>query len=131
MPFRFRFNRTMSHLRRYRHIMAVMVKYGLYDVAEGIGIRLRRLTAQVEFSAYTGLSVPKEAVYQENDENVVKTYIFLLPGLQAEKVYVDILSESGDSYIVKNGTENGTALREGSTIIVQGKDLFDGKVVGR
>jgi ubiquinone biosynthesis protein len=33
----------MEHLRRYRHIMAVVVKYGLDDLAEGVGIRLRRL----------------------------------------------------------------------------------------
>ncbi len=89
---------------------------------------LRKLTAQIEFSSYTGLSIPKEAVYRENGD---KTYIYLLTGLQAEKVSVDILSENGSSYIVKDGTENGTVLREGSEIIVKAKDLHDRKVVAR
>lgn len=89
---------------------------------------LRRLTADIEFSALTGLLVPKEAVYLESDG---RTYIFLHTGLQCEQVYVDILSENGDDYIVKDGTENNTVLRSGSDVIIKGKDLYDGKVVGR
>lgn len=89
---------------------------------------LRRLTAQVLFNSYTGLLVPKEAVYQENGG---KSYIYLLKGLQAEKVAVTILCKNGDSYVVQDGAENGTVLREGSEIIVKAKDLYDGKVVER
>jgi hypothetical protein len=89
---------------------------------------LRTLTAQVEFNALSGLLVPKEAVYTEPGG---KTYIYLLTVLQAEKVYVEILSQTGDHYIVRDGAENGTALREGKEIIVKGEDLYDGKVVER
>ncbi len=89
---------------------------------------LRTLTAQVEFNALSGLLVPKEAVYTEPGG---KTYIYLLTVLQAEKVYVEILSQTGDNYIVRDGAENGTALREGKEIIVKGEDLYDGKVVER
>ncbi len=38
-----RFIRTVDHLRRYRHIMAVLMKYGLDELAEALGLRLRRL----------------------------------------------------------------------------------------
>ena len=89
---------------------------------------LRRLTGQVLFNTYSGLLVPKEAVCQEEDG---KAYIYLLTALQAEKVYVTILCENGDSYVVEDGTISGTVLREGSEIIVKAKDLFDGKVVNR
>jgi len=38
-----RFVRTVDHLRRYRHIMAVLMKYGLDELAEALGLRLRWL----------------------------------------------------------------------------------------
>lgn len=49
MPWhRFRFGRTMQHLRRYRHILTVVMKYGLDDLAGGMRHRLRwRLGAGV------------------------------------------------------------------------------------
>ncbi len=92
---------------------------------------LRHLTSQIEFGSLTGLSIPKDAVFHGNHEMRDKTHIYLLTGLQAEKVYVDILSENGDICVVKDGSENGTVLREGSEIIVKANNLYDGKVVGR
>lgn len=91
---------------------------------------LRRLTAQVLFDTYSGLLVPKDAVHREN-EGDDRPYVYLLTGLRAEKVPVTILCEKGDSYIVQDGAENKTVLREGSEIIVTAKDLYDGKVVKR
>ncbi|MGB2823957.1 MAG: AarF/UbiB family protein [Phycisphaerae bacterium] len=44
MPRRFRFYRTVEHVRRYRHIMAVLMKYGFEDVVGSLG---RRLTARL------------------------------------------------------------------------------------
>ncbi|NLT13841.1 MAG: hypothetical protein GXY05_05815 [Clostridiales bacterium] len=107
-------------------VVVFSAKRGISDMTA-----LRRLTAQVEFGSTTGLLIPKEAVYHETAETGNKTYIFLLTGLQAEKVYIDILSEIGENYIVKDGTENGTVLREGSSVIIKANDLYDGKVVGR
>lgn len=107
-------------------VVVFSAKRGMSDMTA-----LRKLTSEIEFNSFTGLSIPKSAVYREKDEGTDKTYIYLLTGLQAEKVYVDIISENGDSYIVKDGTENATVLREGSEIIVKAKDLYDKKVVGR
>ena len=87
---------------------------------------LRSLTAEVEFASYSGLFVPEEAV-NTGDEG--ETSIYLLTGLQAEEVAVEILSPVSGGYIVRDGAENGTVLREGSEIIVAGEDLYDGKVV--
>lgn len=92
---------------------------------------LRRLTAQVLFNTYSGLLVPKDAVHYETGEGDDRPYVYLLTGLRAEKVPITILCEKGDSYIVQDGAENKTALREGSEIIVTAKDLYDGKVVKR
>lgn len=89
---------------------------------------LRTLSSEIVFDSHTGLLVPKEAVHQENGG---KPYIYLLTGLQAEKVDVEIWREQGDCYLVKDGTVSGTVLREGSVIIVKAKDLKDKKVVLR
>jgi ubiquinone biosynthesis protein len=41
MPFsRFHVGRTMEHLKRYRHIVAVLMKYGLNETADMIRHRL-------------------------------------------------------------------------------------------
>ncbi len=42
MPFgRIHFRRTLKHLRRYRHIMAVLMKYGMVEAAEAVRKRHR------------------------------------------------------------------------------------------
>lgn len=91
---------------------------------------LRSLSSEIVFKSRTrtGLLVPKEAVHQENGG---KPYIYLLTGLQAERVYVELMCEQGDCYLVKDGTVSETVLREGSEIIVKAKDLYDKKVVLR
>ena len=86
----------------------------------------RQLRADVVFDTVSGIRVPKEAIHL--DDGV--TFIYLQTGVRAEKVNVDILHEYGDSYLVRDGAESGTPLRVGSTIIVKGNNLFDGKVVG-
>lgn len=89
---------------------------------------LRKLTAQIKFSSYTGLLVPKEAVHQDEAN---KPYIYLLTGLQAEQVYITILGTSGNNDVVQDGAVGGSVLREGAMIIVEAKDLYKGKVVLR
>lgn len=87
---------------------------------------LRQLTAQIEFNAYTGLTIPKDAVFVDDDG---QPYTYLLTGFQAERVDVEIISELGDTYVVADGAQNGSVIREGSEIIVEAEDLYDGKVV--
>jgi hypothetical protein len=86
----------------------------------------RELTADVIFSTYSGIRVPKEAVRLDEDG---ATCIYILSGLRAELVPVDILYEGDDYYIVQSGSESATSLRVGSEIIVKANDLYDGKVV--
>jgi hypothetical protein len=87
---------------------------------------LRTLTAEIVFDYYSGITVPKKAIHLD-DEN--KTFIYLLTGLQAEQVYVNIMYEDGDNYVVEDGVTSGSVLREGSEIIVKADNLYDGKVV--
>ncbi len=102
-------------------VVVFSAKRNLADTAA-----LRMLTSEVKFTSYSGLYIPEQAIYSDDPDG---SYIYLLTGLQAEKVYVEILCPAQDGYIVRDGAENGTVLREGSDIIVEGEDLYDGKVV--
>jgi len=95
---------------------------GVHEVAP-----LRQLRADIVCGAISGIHVPKEAI-RLDDEG--KTFVYLQTGVRAERVDVEILSEFGESYIVRDGMETGTPLRAGATIIVKANNLFDGKVVG-
>ena len=88
--------------------------------------QLRHMRADVVYGVVTGIRVPREALHL--DDNGV-TFIYLQTGVSAERVDVEILLESGDSYIVRDGLENGTPLRAGSTIIVKANNLYHGKIV--
>jgi len=87
---------------------------------------LRQLSAEIVFGVVPGIRVPKEAIHLDDDG---ATFVYLQTGVRAERVAVDILLEYGDSYLVRDGTETGTPLRAGSTIIVRANNLFDGKIV--
>jgi len=88
--------------------------------------QLRDLRADIVYDTVTGIRVPKEAIHLDEEGT---TYVYLQSGVRAERVSVEILSEAGDSYLVRDGIEAGTPLRAGSTIIVKANNLFDGKIV--
>ena len=94
---------------------------GIHDVTMP-----RQLQAEVIFGYVSGIRVPKEAIHL--DENGV-IHVFLHTGARAERVNVEILAEIDGHYIVRDGAETGSPLRVGSTIIVSGNNLFDGRVV--
>ncbi len=87
----------------------------------------RALTAEVVFESRTGLRIPYEALHDEDGETVV----YIVTGLQAERVPVEVLGEYDGYVLVRDGAETGGHLRQGSELIVRGKDLYDGKVVSR
>ena len=87
---------------------------------------LRQLRGEVIFNVISGIRVPKEAIHLDDYGN---TFMYLQTGVRAERVSVEILIETGDSYLVRDGAQSGTPLRIGSTIIVRANDLFDGKIV--
>ncbi len=82
-------------------------------------ISIRELTGEILFGSSTGIRVPKAAIYSDEDG----TYLYIVSGLQARKVYADIVCEDGDCYLVSG------ELRPGVEIITKAFDLYDGKVV--
>jgi len=87
---------------------------------------LRALSADIVFDMISGIRIPKEAIHLDDDGT---TFVYLQTGARAERVNVEILFDSGDYYLVRDGAETGTPLRAGSTIIVKANNLYHGKVV--
>ena len=80
---------------------------------------LRELSGEIIFSENTGLKVSKSSVYSDEDG----AYIFVISGLQAKKIYIDIICEIDAAYLVEG------ELRAGTEVISKAQGLYDGKVV--
>ena len=101
---------------------------------------LRQQSADVVFSSYAGLRVPKEAVrvmtksgiYQEAPtEAEEESYVgvFVLECSTASWKNIRILHDNGESYVVELDKSSTDNLWPGDEIIVGAKNLYDGKVV--
>ena len=88
--------------------------------------QFRSLRADVVFDVVSGIRVPKEAIHLDDNG---ATFVYLQTGARAERVNVEILHDTGESYLVRDGAETGSPLRAGATIIVKANKLFDGKIV--
>ena len=75
---------------------------------------------------YSGLKVPTSA------RRVVdsKLGVYVLTGMQVKFVEVKVLFTDGDYMICEKQTSDGNVLRLYDEVIVKGKNLYDGKIVG-
>ena len=89
-------------------------------------LALRRQSAELVKTEYTGIRIPKSAV---RVDEAGATFVYTETGLRAERKDIEILYETGEFYIVAINTVDDGALRAGDSVIVSGKDLYDGKVV--
>ena len=87
---------------------------------------LREQSADVVFSSFAGLRVPKEAIRVTDDR---QTGVYILEGRNAVWKYVNILHDNGESYVVELDKSSTDNLWPGDEIIVDARDLYDGKVV--
>ena len=77
-------------------------------------------------SEYSGLKVPRKAL------RVVDSVrgVYVVNGMQVNFVPVNII-HSTDSYIIcEKQTENGNILKLYDSVVVKGKNLYDGKIIG-
>lgn len=89
-------------------------------------LAMREATAEVVYTEYTGIRVPLKAVHMDGDGG---TYVYVITAGQLEAKPVEILYQTGDYCLVARGSESNS-LRAGNEIVVSGKNLTDGKVVG-
>ena len=86
---------------------------------------LRQQSAEVVFASYSGLRVPKSAVRVENGQ----TGVYILEGTLAKWKAITILHDTGESYVVEKDTSSTNNLWPGDELIINAKNLYDGKVV--
>ena len=87
---------------------------------------LRRQTVDLIKDQYTGIRIPKQALrVDENGQNGV----YCLVGIQAKFKEVNVIHEYGDYLIVEQNSDDAYSLHAGDEIIINAKDLYDGKVM--
>ncbi len=87
---------------------------------------LRQQSADVVFSSYAGLQVPKEAVRVDAQG---QPGVYVLEGSMAAWKPIKILYDNGESYVAEKDKTSTDNLWPGDEIIVGAKNLYDGKVV--
>ncbi len=87
---------------------------------------LRGATAEIVFGTLSGISVPREAVHVVTDGEEIENVVYVLQGISAVAVPVNIIAENGDYYMVEEARDG---LRVGDIIIVRAKELYSGAVV--
>ena len=85
---------------------------------------VRKASADIVFSQKAGILLPDEALCG----GAADPHVFILAGLQARKVPVELLSDSQDGYTLLQAAE-GYSLNPGVTVITTTDGLYDGKVV--
>lgn len=89
---------------------------------------LRRQTIDIINRQYSGIRVPKSALrVSENGA----AGVYCVSGLQSKFKEVTILYELDNYFIVEQESGRVNALHVGDEIIVNAKDLYDGKVISR
>lgn len=77
-------------------------------------------------SVYKGLKIPRKALRVSNS----KTGVYVLSGINLEFVEVNVIYSNDDFIICEQQTSNDKVLRLYDEVVVKGRNLYDGKVVG-
>lgn len=89
-------------------------------------LSMRQVSAQVIFEEYDGIRVPTQAICTDPESE--STYVWVITAMQLERKDVEIIY-CGDSFCIVKRSSDANALREGNTIVVSGKDLYEGKLM--
>ena len=97
------------------------------DTALSDTLGMRRVSADVIFSEYSGIRVPVQAL--QTDPETETEYVWCITATVLERKDVSVLYRDEDFAIIARSA-TADALREGNTVVVSGEDLYEGKVMG-
>ena len=124
------FNRTLSmkveRISPSEDGVCLLVLSSERDIQEAVSAR--SLTADLYIRRYSGLLVPKEAIYV-NDEG--KAGVYVLEGAKAAWKSVEIIYDNGEDYLVAEDKSSIDNLWPEDGIILTKEELFEGKVMGK
>jgi len=86
--------------------------------------RLRKCGAELVFSEYTGLKLPKEALMQDSDGNY---FVYTLTAGLKESCAVDIIY-TGDDFYLAAISPAADSLRAGSTLIIPEQEIYTERI---
>lgn len=89
-------------------------------------LAMRIVSADVVFETYSGIRVPAQALRFDSDSET--NYVWCITAMQLERKDVSVLYQDEDFAIIAY-TNSPSALREGNTVVVNGNDLYEGKVM--
>ncbi len=112
---------TVSEVEDGRCVLVLSCSRYMADVT-----LLRHVSADIVFSSYSGLRVPKNAIRLDEQG---RAGVYILEGSTAKWKTVKLLYDNGESYVVELDKSNTSNLWPGDEVIVNAKDLYDGKVV--
>ena len=96
-------------------------------------VSMRQQPVEIIIATYTGLKIPKEAVYVQEtttDDGVTRQDgVFILSGSFQKFKVIKKLYETEDFYVVEQSATNSDMLVEQDQIIVSGKNLQNNMVV--
>lgn len=96
------------------------------DTALADTLAMRCVPANVVFATYSGIRVPAQAV--QTDEKIGDTYVWCITAMQLERKDVTVLYADDDFAVIAESNA-ADALRDGNTVVVSGKDLYEGKIM--
>ena len=124
------FNQTLSmkveRISPSEEGVCLLVLSSERDIQEAVSAR--SLTADLYIRSYSGLLVPKDAIYV-NEEG--KAGVYVLEGAKAAWKSVEIIYDNGEDYLVAEDKSSIDNLWPEDGIILTKEELFEGKVMGK
>lgn len=97
-----------------------------FDVFNQSLVRSRTAQIKIMFDEYSGIRIPSAAVHFDDEE---KMGVFIKLGVTVYFVYIDMIRTEGDYVLVRDTTDKEGYLSLYDSVIVEGTDLYDGKIV--
>lgn len=97
-----------------------------FDVFNQGLVRSRTAQIKIMFDEYSGIRIPSAAVHFDEEENMG---VFIKLGVTVYFVRIDMIRTEGDYVLVRDTTDRDGYLSLYDSVIVEGTDLYDGKIV--
>ena len=97
-----------------------------FDVFNQDLVRNRTAQIKIMFDEYSGIRIPSAAVHFDEEENMG---VFIKLGVTVYFVKIDMIRTEGDYILVRDTTDKDGYLSLYDSVIVEGTDLYDGKIV--
>lgn len=79
---------------------------------------------------YTGIRIPTDAIRVESIDGVEKVGVYILDGIVVKFMEIKQIISEEDYTLVEDTTDLNGYISLYDTVIVEGKDLYDGKIIG-